>query len=192
MKWFIPIFLMIFSINTIAQTREEILQQFMEERKIMMEQMIEMFQNDFESDSFFQSDVPDSLNSFGGKTLGNNFQIEEKEERDGSISIIITPQTENMSLDIQTKDNSIIITSEMKVEESNEQGEQRFKSFSKSSSSKVVNIPKGFTAKAPIVEGKGFKISLIPSSKVDSTSKKKYFKKKGMVPIGKMPGEDTL
>ncbi|MFT6633582.1 MAG: HSP20 family molecular chaperone IbpA [Bacteriovoracaceae bacterium] len=192
MKLFIPLFIFLFSSVASSQTREEVLEQFMKERKQMMEQMIQMFQDDFDNDNFFK----DNLDPFSGynsfKGASSNVSIEERYEKDGSIAIIITPTTENMSLDIQTKDSMIIIKTELSIEESKDQQSQKSHSFSKSTSTKSISIPQGYKPKSPIAEGKGIKILLVPDKDMRDRikPKKKYHKK--MIPIGKQPGEDTL
>jgi HSP20 family molecular chaperone IbpA len=195
MKGPLIILLSLLSLSAFGQTREEILQEFMKERKQMMQQMIQMFQDDFGGDDI----LSDKMDPFGSnksfKGAGSSVEIEEKYETDGSISIIITPKKENMALDIQTKDGMITIKSEMNVEEENKKGSNSFKSFSRSSFSRSIGIPQGYSAKSPTASGKGIKISLIPSAKVKkilSPKKKPQNSNSGLVPIKKKSGEDTL
>ena len=93
------------SLSGYGQSRDEIIEDFIEQRKKMMEQMIEMFHDDFNGDSFFQDDFDpfdsfSNMKSFSG--VGSQIKIEEKYEEDGTISLIITPQKDNLSLDIKT------------------------------------------------------------------------------------------
>ena len=76
-----------FSICSYAQTREEMMEEFMRERNKMMKQMIQMFQDDFNNDDFFQDDFDPFGSNKSFKGIGSNVDIEEKYEKDGSISI---------------------------------------------------------------------------------------------------------
>jgi hypothetical protein len=192
MKGLISLIILFISFNVLSQTREEIVEQFMKERKQMMEQMIKIFQDDFNNDDFFKDDIDPFKKGSSFKSFGTNVLIEEKYENDGSISIIITPKTQNMSLDIQTKKNSIVIKTELNITESKDQGEQSSRFSSKSSSTKSIQIPQGYKAVSPVGYGKGIKVSLVPLEgiKKKSVPKKKFHKK--MIPIGKRPGEETI
>jgi hypothetical protein len=181
------VFVFLLSFNLLAQTRDETLKQFMQERKIMMQQMMQLLQDDFDNDFF--SDEADPF--FGGSSFkgkGKSIELEEKYEDDGSISIIITPKKENMNLDITTDNNMIVIKSE--VTKGNK-GSQ----FSSSKFSQSISTPNGYTAHSPVAHGKGVKISLVPSGKVKKMMKKKMKKQSSAadkVPVGKQPGEETI
>ncbi len=205
MKIFALCFSLFISLNIFAQTREELLEEFMKERDKMMRDIMKMFQDDFNNDSFFNDDMDpfSGFEHFKGRSGG--VEIEEKYEKDGSLSIIITPLNENMDLDIKTNDEQITISYKVREEKETKKGDQSFKSFSSSSSTRVIPIPQGYKAKSPEAYGeKGIKISLIPTDKTKSimsskpSSKSKLKKSKSQdkpvdkKPIGKRPGEDTL
>jgi HSP20 family molecular chaperone IbpA len=187
----------VFSFNAYTQTREELIEEFMKERRKMMKQMVQMFQDDFNQDDFFKDDIAPFGKQKSYKSSGSSVEIQEKYEEDGSISIIIIPKRENMALDIQTKDGMITIKSEMKVEEESQTGKKSFKTYSSSSFSRSISIPSGYKAKTPKAEGKGIKISLVSTKKVKSILKKanqkptkKFHPKR--IPIGKQPGEEAI
>lgn len=189
-------FVALFSLNTLAQTREEILEDFRRQRQEMMKQMIQLFQDDFDSD-LFQHDI----DPFGKqkKFMGSSqsVKIEEKYNDDGSIEIVITPKDKNIALDIKTENNRITIKSEKRVETKNDQNGNTFSSFSSSSSTQSIGVPEGYKATGPVVVDKGLKFTLTPIDKVVKTlkPKRKLIKTKprvDRVPIGKRPGEDTL
>ena len=193
MKLILGLLFILNSTLAFSQTREEMIEQFMRERKEMMKQMMKMFRDDFSGmDNFFEDDFDpfDSMKSFKGG--GTNVEIEEKYEDDGSISIIITPKSENISLDIKTDNGMITIKSDMKTKIE----ENGSTSFSSSSYSRSIAIPQGYSAKAPVAAGKGLKISLVPNGKVkkimDSNKKRPKPSKDLKVPIGKQPGEDMI
>ncbi len=54
MKTILILFFTFLSTFSFSQTREELLEQFMKERRQMMEQMIQIFQDDFNNDDFFR------------------------------------------------------------------------------------------------------------------------------------------
>lgn len=185
-------FLFLISNYSIAQTREEIIEEFKRERAIMMEEIQKIFAEEFSgADSFFGDSDMDSL--FDQRSItggGNNISVEQKYEKDGSISILITPKNKNVNLDINTKNNMITIKSETKVEQVDEQSGNKSKSVSMSSFSKSISIPSGYKAKNPTQEGETIKIALIPQDKIKKLMVPK--KEDSKVPIGKRPGEDTI
>ena len=94
---------------------------FIEQRK----KMIEGIMKAFDDDEFFKGDADafddkmfDQIRKQGFRgfqgfnSSGNNVKVEEKIEEDGSISVIITPKSKNIKLDIQTTNDQIVIKSE--------------------------------------------------------------------------------
>lgn len=182
-----------------AQTREEIIEEFRRERAKMLEEIQKMFDEDLSGmgmgKGFFDDSEFDSL--FQGRSFsagGNNVKVEQEYEPDGTIGITITPQSKNVNLDIQTTDNMITIKSETKIEQVDETGQGTSKSFSSSSYSRSISIPSGYKAKPPKQEGESIKIVLAPQKKIKSVLRPAPQKKRkdGKVPVGKRPGEDTL
>ncbi|MEX1100242.1 MAG: hypothetical protein WEB87_07440, partial [Bacteriovoracaceae bacterium] len=105
-------------------THDEIIQRFLEQRKSMMEDIMKAFDDDeFFKDDFFQDDLFESLrqHGLGGfkgfSGIGNNISVEERMEKDGSISVIITPKDKNTDLNIETTDDKITIKSQVRVED---------------------------------------------------------------------------
>lgn len=199
MRIFTLLMTCIFSLSLFAQTREELIEEFRRERAKMMNEIMKMFQDDFSgSDTFFDDMDMDSLfsdRSFMGG--GQNVSVEQKYEKDGSISILITPKNENVSLDIQTTESMITIKSETKVEQVDDENGNTTKSYSMSSFSKSISIPSGYTAQKPVAAGKSLKIVLMPKSGMKNiitpkNSQKIAPKKQEKVPVGKRPGEETL
>lgn len=168
------ILLGLFSISAFAQnseprTQEELLEEFMRQRREMMKSMMDMMNEAFEEDDFFRMDdsfgMPQSL-----KGTGENVSVEEKYEDDGSITILIKPQSKNVNLDIKTQDNRITISSEIRQETTGDENGSSFSSYSMSSSTKSIGIPEGYQAKNPeAIEG-AIKISLVPNKKIKDAS----------------------
>lgn len=195
MKTVLTLAIALFAAGAAAQdSHDEIIQKFLEQRKRMMEDIMKAFDDDeFFQDDFFQDDLFESLREHGLGGFrgfqggGKNVKVEERMEKDGSISVVITPQNEDTKLDIVTKDDRITIKSEVRVEEKNEQGRSRSKSVSVRSFSRTVAIPQGYRAKAPKKEGKSIVISLVPKEgnilKPD---------KDGRVPIKRKEGEEVI
>ncbi len=188
------LFPILFISNAMGQSHDEILQRFMQQRKRMMEEIMKAFDDDkFFQDDFFNDDMIEDFRSqgLGGfkgfRGAGDHISVEEKMEDDGTISVIITPKDKNTKLDIETKERSITIKSEARVEEKNEQGKQHHNFTSIRSFSQTVNIPSGYKAKSPRKEGESIVISLVPDDgnilKPDD---------KGRVPIKKKSGQDVI
>lgn len=162
--------------NNSARTHEELLEEFMQQRREMMKSMMDMMNEAFEEDDFFRMD--DSFGRPQGlKGSGQNVSVEEKYEDDGSITILIKPESDNVNLDIQTRDNRITIKSEIRQETKGDENGNSFSSYSMSSSTKSIGIPEGYTAKGPEAFEGAVKISLIPNAKVKEAS-----------PLNKDPG----
>ncbi len=184
----ITIFLILISFSSYAQTRDEIIEEFRKERSQMMKEIMKMFKDDdFMQDDFFGSDMHPFDNIEHLKKIGGeNISIEERSEKDGSISIIITPKNKDISLDISTENNQITIKSETKIEETTKENGNSSTSVSNSRSQRSISIPAGFKALSPKQEGEGIKISLVPAkSKVKRIYKDKF-------PVKKRAGEVTI
>lgn len=188
------ILISLFLISGFSQSREELRKQLREERRQMMRKMIQMFNDDFSNDPFFDDDS----DPFGGShfsTRGRNVEISEKLQDNGDIHINIKPTKKNIQLDIQTTEEAITIKSELKVEEeSKDEGGSRFKSFSSSSFSQTIGIPRGYKVKSSTPGKEGILIILSADSKmrkiVQPKKSKKYMPKK--VPLGPRQGEDYI
>lgn len=199
MKTLFTLISMCFVLNTFAQQQDDVdkvVQQFLEQRKKMMEEIMKAFdEDDFfkEGDAAFDDKMFDQIRKQGFRgfqgfnSTGNNVKIKEKVEANGDISVLITPKSKNIKLDIQTSDNQIVIKSERMsdVENKNKQGVSR--SYSKSSYSQTIRIPNGFTAKAPVKKDDSIVITLSPKAK-------SKFKpdSKGRVPVQKGYGDETI
>jgi len=162
------IFLLLLSQFTYAQqSHDEIIQRFIEQRKQMIEEMTKAFDDDaFFSDDFKADQLFDSIQKSGiagFKSGERNVKVEEKVKDDGSIDVVITPQSENVNLDIETKDNRISIKSEMRVKEKKESDQGSSQVLSHSSFSRSVSIPDGFTASSPKQVDKSIVITLVPN-----------------------------
>lgn len=185
------------SLNAWAQkSHDEILQDFLKQRRAMMEQMMKafdddaFFNDDFDDDKLFDALQKHGIGGFKGfNSSGKNVKVEENVKKDGSIDVLITPLKKNVKLDIQTTSHSIIVKSEMHEEIKNESQSGISKSISRRSFSQSVSIPNGYTAQSPVQEGDSIKISLLPMK----NSKDKVFKSiDNKVPVGKQKGEDTI
>lgn len=191
-------FIMLFG-STMATAQNDyntIIEQFLEQRKEMMEEIMKAFDDDsFFQDEFFDDDVFEQLrqHGLGGfkgyQGAGNNISIQEKMNEDGTISVIITPKNKETNLDIETKQDRITIKSEVEVKEERKdaKGNVLGTSTSMQSFSRVVSIPQGYKAKSPTKKGESIVISLVPNDgnilKPDEN---------GRVPIKKRPGEKTI
>lgn len=189
------ILIFIFSTAVLAQdSHDEIIQRFLEQRKKMMEEMMRAFGDDgFFSDDFDDNKVFEALknNGVGGfgqfKSMGQNVTVEEKMQNDGSIDVIITPKSENVDLNIETKDNRIVIKSETRVEENNDSQGGNSKVFSSSSFSRSVSIPDGYKAQTPKQKDNSIIITLKPSS--ENLLQKS---KDGKTPLKRRKGEKVI
>lgn len=187
MKYLI-LFLLVVSNVSFAQTREDLIEEFLKERSQMMKGIMKMFDDDeFLDNDFFADDMHPFDNIERLKKLrGDNVSIEETNEKDGSISIMITPKNKDINLDISTDNNRVTIKTETKVKETvDEEGNSRTM-ISNSSSTRSLSIPEGFEAMPPTQVGEGIKITLKP---VTQKIKNVY---KDRVPVKKKPGEITL
>jgi HSP20 family molecular chaperone IbpA len=188
-----------------AQTREEILEEFRKERQEMMSEILGMFQSDSFGDSFFGDDEANPFDNIKKLRNRSNVTVEERHEDNGNISVLITPKSDKIELDIQTKNNMITIKSETKIEEESSSGGNSFKNISSSSFSQSISIPQGYIAESPIASGKGLQITLRPRGSrseramnekpkddepVSTVGVKK--RKIKLVPIGKTPGEEVI
>ena len=186
------------------KSHDEILQQFLKQRKQMMEEIMKSFDDDSffkDFDKTFGDELDDDFfkqlkkRGFGGirgfEHSGDSISIEEKVGDDGTISIIIKPKNKDMKLDIQTTDDQIIINAETMVKEENQSQQGSSQSFYKSSVTRSVGIPQGYQAlPAEPLEG-GLKIRLVQK---DKNYFKKHNKQKpnSKKPVGKRPGEETI
>lgn len=200
MKKIFFIILLLFSVTfmaqALAQNADEVIEQFLQQRKKMMEQIMKAFDDDDffkdeffdDSDKMFDQLKKQGLGGFHGfNSTGHNVKIEEKVQKDGTISVMITPQNKNLKVDIKTTDNQIVIRSEMLSEVENQNKQGTSKSYSKSSSTQTIQIPYGYHAKTPKKQGESIVISLVPKEK-------SHFKpdSKGRIPIQKSPGDETI
>jgi len=192
MNKFLFLFLLFSGLNVFAQnkTHSDLMEDFLNQRQKMMESVFKAF----DDDDFFKDDVfPDTgISGFaqGMPSMGGQIKIDQKEESDGSISIMITPENEGMSLDIDTKDDFITIKSETKIIDKKDQNGNTFQSQSISRSSRSISIPPGYKAKTPEAVGKSIKISLVPDEDIKKLPSPGH--KNGRVPIMKSPGDETI
>ncbi|MBD65833.1 MAG: hypothetical protein CME62_11540 [Halobacteriovoraceae bacterium] len=173
---YVMLLTMIFSLTAFAQTREELIQEYMKERNKMMREIMDMFNEDLDTmmeDDFFEKDVNSFFSDKSFLGGSQSVTVEQNYEKDGSISVIITPKDKNIQLDISTENNMITIKSETKIVDENSQAGNTFKSMSTSSMTKSIAIPRGYTAKAPTQEGEGIKISLVPTDSVKKLAPQK-------------------
>lgn len=188
----------LFMVNLYAQQADDadrVIQQFLQQRKKMMEDIMKAFDDDefFKEGDVFGDKMFDQIRKHGFRGFegfhsnGNNVKVEEVAKKDGSIDVIITPKNKKIKLDIQTTKNKIVIKSEMMEDVENKNKQGTTKSYSKSSYSQTIRIPSDFTAQSPRQDGDSIVISLIPKAKG-------HFKpdSKGRVPVQKGYGEDTL
>tara|TARA_Y100000385_G_scaffold265208_1_gene299288 strand:+ start:254 stop:880 length:627 start_codon:yes stop_codon:yes gene_type:complete len=175
---------------------DKIVQQFLEQRKKMMEEVMKAFDDDEffkRGDDSFDDKMFDQIRKHGFRgfqgfsSSGNNVKVEERVEKDGSISVIITPKNEKIKLDIKSTKDQIVIKSEMMSDVENKNAQVTTKSYSKSSYSQTIRIPNGFEAQSPKAKDKSIIIKLTPKAKGK-------FKpdSKGRVPVQKGYGEETI
>ena len=174
MKWLL---LVLMSLPVLAQPTdtEKILEKFLEHRKKMMEEVMKAFEgDDMIMDDFFKDE--------GFRGIGQDFTIEENTTADGNMAIYITPKNKNVNLDIKTQDNRIVIKSETKVKQEDQDQQGSSTMLSSSSYTKSIGIPFGHKALDPVAEGSSIKIVLVPVKR----------KENGRVPINKPAGGETL
>lgn len=181
------ILLMCFPLFAVGQTSEdEFFEQIKQQRERMFKEISKMLDDDLlMQDSFFGDDF------FGGLGIkrGSSVSVDQTYEDDGSISVYIKAPDKNTQLDIQTTDSAVVIKSEVKITEENEQEGSSSRFYSSSSSSQSIAIPEGYVAQAPEKTKDGLRISLVPTG---NTNIKKSKKTDSKVPIGKRPGEETI
>ena len=106
---------LITSFNTYSQDDEtdKIVQQFLNQRKVMIEEIMDAFDDDvFLKNRFTDDTLFDALRKKGFSALPNsrhsndNVKVEEKAQKDGSILVIITPKNKKIKLDIKTDNNN--------------------------------------------------------------------------------------
>ncbi|MCT4641884.1 MAG: hypothetical protein N4A33_06250 [Bacteriovoracaceae bacterium] len=140
-----------------AQSREEFIKKFMEQRQKIMKQMMDSFNDDsfFSDDAFFDDDLINQFNSQFkiGHGFGSNVIVNQKHLVDGSIEVKITPKSKDIKLDIETTDDAIIVKSKTMIKEENNQNGQKSFSSSSSVSSQSIGIPYGYKASAPKAKG---------------------------------------
>jgi HSP20 family molecular chaperone IbpA len=175
--------------NQASSEREKMMEEFMKGRKQMMDKMLDAFgKDDFfaddMNDDFFKSILGDRFKKLrsGFEPRANLVSINEIKNSDGTIDIFIKPKDKSVQLDIETKDQMIIIKGKQleKIETTN--NERSSTSMSQSSFSNSVQIPFGYRAGNPEAEGDKVKITLSP----------KKLNPGGKIPIQKRSGEDTL
>jgi hypothetical protein len=192
MKILTCVLLALISFSALAQkSHEQMIQEFLNQRKQMMKDVMKAF----DDDSFFDDDFDDSslfdqiskqgLSGFNGfNTRGKNIKIVEKINNDGTIIILITPANDKVKLDIETTVSFINIKSEQLNKTSS--------SHSQSSYSQSISIPRGFKAQAPSQEGKTIKIALVPTKSKSKIFYPKVKDNSNIKPIGKRKGEGTI
>lgn len=178
------------SFHLFAQAdHNQIIERFLNQRKKMMEEIMKAFDDDsfFKSDFFDDDKIFDSFKFQGFKGSGENVKIEEVMEQDGTISIYITPLNKNQKLDIKTTRDAITIKAETMVDQKEEGKQGTSQSYFKSSFSRSIGIPDGYTVKSPVKEGERIKISLIPSEKNPLKPNED-----GRIPVPKPEGGQTI
>lgn len=167
----------------------QIIERFLDQRKKMMEEIMKAFDDDsFFKDDFFDDDkIFDSFKFQGFRGSGENVKIEEVMEKDGTISIFITPLNQNQKLDIKTTSDAITIKAETMVDQKEEGKKGVSQSYYKSSFSRSIGIPDGYSAKSPVKVGEKIKISLIPNEKNPLRPNED-----GRIPVPKSEGEKTI
>lgn len=190
MKIIISVFMALSATLSFGQSREELLDQFIQMRKQMLEEVQKIFDEDLSTDNFFS----DNFKGFNGfksfSSGGQNLNIEEKYLENGKIVYLITPKNKNISFEITTDNGQIQISSEMaKKEDSSSQfGQSQF--FSMSKSQRSIAIPEGYKVIGPEKEGDAVKITLVPETTQHQIVKPK--KDSNRIPISKVPGEQTI
>jgi len=180
------------------KSHDELIQDFLNQRNNMMEEVMKafdddsFFDDDFDNKNLFDQIKKQEFKGFSGfNTTGKNVKIEEKIERDGTIIILITPANDNVKLDIETTESLIKIKSETIEKVENKNNGNVSSSSSRSSYNQSISIPRGFKAQAPSQKGKTIRIALIPNkgnAKIFYPKVRKNDKK----PIGKRAGEGTI
>lgn len=193
MKLFVFCITIFLPFYSLAQSPEQIIEQFKKERQEMMSEILKMFQSNPLQDSFFDSGMHpfDEVNKLRN---GSSVDVEEVYEKDGSISILIIPKSEETQLDIQTTESKIIIKSSSQVEQTTKEQGSSFKSISSQSFTRSISIPSGYMAKTPVTKDKKLIIKLIPLLKNQNKIKKETqpSKVRDLKPVGKSPGEQTI
>lgn len=155
-------------------TKQQIWDQFRQDRRAVMQQVLKLFNDDFEDDDFYKGD--------------QSVEVLEELQDNGDIHIKIIPKSKNIQLDIQSSGNSITIKSDTKVEEETKKGNSRFQSFSSHSFQRSIGIPSGYKIASSKQIDKGWLFVLV----ADQKFKKTLPKKSRRIPVDKKDGEEII
>lgn len=176
MKTILLITTTIFSLNLFAQKdHDQILRDFLEQRRKMMEQMMKHFDDDF-----FKMD--DDIKDFG-KLPGNKVmefssndqavKVERKQNADGSIELHITPKDKNVEFEINTDKDMVTIKGKSTFAQKDESKKGMTSSTIQSSFQQSYGIPSGYKALDPVQQDETIILKLVPK---DSSTQIKNFK----------------
>ena len=171
--------------------RERMIQEFMKSRKKMMDKMLDAFGEDgFDSndmdDKFFDSIIGDRFKNIQNQMKHEKLvSVYEFENSDGSVDVFIKPKDKSVTLDIETKNNAIVIKAKQIEKVENDNKGNVSSSMSQSSFTQTIRIPNGFEASTPKSVKERVKITLKPKAlKLKNDKDKK--------PILKQPGEEVI
>ena len=197
MKGLFVLSLMLLCQLTWSQSREDLLKQFHEQRKEMLNQIQKMFHDSFMDDPFFNDD----FDPFGGlkqmrSAQGDNVKISEEYKENGEIHIKVMPQSKSVKLEIETDDNSIVIKSETKVEEETKEEGSAFKSYSSSSYRRSIPVPNGYKVKESKQIKEGWLFVLASDGSIPKIAPRKKIGKpkpgSDKTPLGPQEGETII
>ena len=177
--------------NKNLSERDKMIQEFMRDRRKMMDQMLQAFgEDDFFADDF----GADRDDDFFKGILGSRFQstsglgvslvnIKRIQKDNGEIEIYLKPKDKSITMEFETTTSAIIVKAKQgsKVENNNKLGIQS--SMSQSQFTRSISIPLGFKASAAKALGDRVLIVLKPAKKKSPS---------GRVPIQKPKGETSI
>jgi HSP20 family molecular chaperone IbpA len=134
------------------KTHDQILEDFLESRRQMMEKMMKAF----DEDDFFKND----FQTFPKQDA--SIKIEQITEKDGKQYIVITPQSKDINFDLDVTDSEVKVKGTVKVEEKNTDNQSQSFSSYNSQFSQIFPIPLDKKALSPKQEGESIKIELVP------------------------------
>jgi HSP20 family molecular chaperone IbpA len=177
-----------FSINVYSQGQaQDMMDRFMEHRRRMMEEMEKMFEDDFFKDDFFSG--PDAIIGDMGMKSRSNIEITEEHKENGDYIVYVKPLDKNIKLDIKTEKNLITISGEQ-VSDQEITGETSSRSFMKSSFSRSIMVPQGYTVTGPTQEGERIKFVMKPEMAGAKSQGKR--RKNKRIPILKDKDDQTI
>jgi HSP20 family molecular chaperone IbpA len=187
------------SFNLWAQKdHDQIIRDFLEQRRRMMEEMMKHF-----NDDFFNNDDFDKMGGekfFGLSSGSQGVRVERRTEKDGSIVLEIIPESKDVQFEINTDNQNVTIKGKVsnKVDSKSQTG-GKSQSVFESSFQQSYSIPYGYKALNPEQKGDSIILKLVPSKDAKKLPQMKSInpapkkeESEDLIPIDPNPGDITI